>query len=285
MTDKLSFAITTFLNFELNGFKQEYLSYFLILTVGVIHGSNDLALLKHIKADKKWLKKPLLFYNGLIYVCILIFFFNPILAFTVFMLASCYHFGEQHFHNKMISSNVLSRLLYFSYGSMIFSLLFYFNKEEVSTVVLQFLDFDFSFTIFNYLVVFSLVLTVLLYVLSLNNLRETSRHLHEILLILIFALLFKYVSLLWGFTIYFIFWHSIPSIRDQIKIMFGDVNRMNYYQYFKSSFLYWILSLVITVILYFYCITYSINLNTILFTFLTSIIVSHVIVMSFVNRK
>lgn len=277
--------MSLFISIDELGFPHEYLSYFLILTIGAIHGSNDLALLRHIKADNKWLKKPLLFYNVLIYVCLLVFFFNPILAFTVFMLASCYHFGEQHFHNRTISSNVFSRLLYFSYGSMIFSLLFYFNKEEASKVVLQFLDFEFSFTIFNYLVVSSLVLTVLLYVLSLNNFRETSRHLDEILLILIFALLFKYVSLLWGFTIYFIFWHSIPSIRDQIKIMFGDVNRMNYFRYFKSSLLYWILSLVIIVILYFYCITYGVNQNTILFTFLTSIIVSHVIVMSFVNRK
>jgi hypothetical protein len=39
--------------------------------------------------------------------------------------------------------------------------------------------------------------------------------------LLLFTILFKSSSLIWGFAIYFVIWH-IPSIIDQIKFLNGS---------------------------------------------------------------
>ena len=68
--------------------------------------------------------------------------------------------------------------------------------------------------------------------------------------LLVFAVLFKVGSLIWGFALYFIFWHSIPSLQDQIKFLYGNYSFDNFKLYFKVAFIYWIISLLGIVILY-----------------------------------
>jgi Brp/Blh family beta-carotene 15,15'-monooxygenase len=72
----------------------------------------------------------------------------------------------------------------------------------------------------------------------------------ELLYLVVFAILFKMGSLIWGFALYFIFWHSNPSLHDQIKFLYGKYSFNNFMLYFKSAFIYWIISLVGIFVLY-----------------------------------
>ena len=72
----------------------------------------------------------------------------------------------------------------------------------------------------------------------------------EILLLFVFAIIFKTSTLIWSFTIYFILWHSIPSMMDQINFLYGSTTYENFKKYFSSAFLYWIISLLGISVLY-----------------------------------
>jgi beta-carotene 15,15'-dioxygenase len=68
---------------------------------------------------------------------------------------------------------------------------------------------------------------------------------------LVFAVIFKVGSLIWGFALYFIFWHSIPSLNDQIRFIYGNYSFNNFKLYLKSALAYWLISLLGIVIVSF----------------------------------
>ena len=92
-------------------------------------------------------------------------------------------------------------------------------------------------------------------------------------------------ALLWAFAIYFIVWHSIPSLIDQTKALYGESSKMNFINYIKSSIIYWLISIVGVIILYVLTIYFQINFITIFFAFLAAITVPHVIVMYLLNKN
>jgi hypothetical protein len=53
----------------------------------------------------------------------------------------------------------------------------------------------------------------------------------------------KSSSLIWGFAIYFVIWHSIPSIIDQIKFLNGSFSFPHFITYCKNAGFYWLLLL------------------------------------------
>jgi len=93
----------------------------------------------------------------------------------------------------------------------------------------------------------------------------------------VFSIIFKASSLIWGFALYFIFWHSIPSMIDQIAFLFGNVSFNNFKLYFRSAFVYWIVSLLGIALLYLIFKEQKI-FNALFFSFLASITFPHVVV-------
>lgn len=264
---------------------EEYLSYFLILTIGIIHGSNDISLIKVVKSGRKISNKYIGFYVGLILINIIAFLVSPTIALLFFVLVSCYHFGEQHFHNRIKKNNLPSRLLFLSYGSLIFGLLFYFNSDTTAVIINELIGYELTEQQFLWFLVIGLLSTLILYGINIKNFKEEFSHFQELFLILLFALLFKLAALLWAFAIYFIVWHSIPSLMDQIKALYGESNKVTFIQYIKSSFVYWLISIFGLGALYFATTFYQIEFITIFFAFLAAITVPHVIVMYFLNKN
>jgi Brp/Blh family beta-carotene 15,15'-monooxygenase len=73
----------------------------------------------------------------------------------------------------------------------------------------------------------------------------------ELFTLLVLVIIFKSSSLIWGFTIYFIIWHSIPSLLEQIRFAYGSLDRKNIINYTKAALPYWLVSLVGMTLLYF----------------------------------
>ncbi|MGB6153207.1 MAG: Brp/Blh family beta-carotene 15,15'-dioxygenase, partial [Pricia sp.] len=121
--------------------KSEYetvLGFMLILSFGILHGSNDVFLITKIRTSKVsasfW--GILSFYVLFVLSTCGIFYFFPIAALSIFVAGSGYHFGEQHWENDSLSVNgTLKRLFYVFYGMFILSLLFWLNSEEVIKIV------------------------------------------------------------------------------------------------------------------------------------------------------
>jgi Brp/Blh family beta-carotene 15,15'-monooxygenase len=82
--------------------------------------------------------------------------------------------------------------------------------------------------------------------------KETSVNFgRELFYLLVLLVVFNTSSLVLSFAIYFIFWHSIPSIIHQTKFISGDIDNNALLFYVKKAAVFWGISIVGLVVLYF----------------------------------
>jgi len=231
------------------------LGFILIFSFGMIHWSNDLLIINKILEKSKYYSKfnILVAYLMIVSLAILIFYMAPILALSMFVIFSAYHFGEQHWEKSFIkSNNSLKSVFYFCYGMLILQLLFTFNDIGVKFIVNEITGYQIanlnSFPIIIILGSLVLIMTAI----ELHFKRISSEiALTELFSLVILTIIFNSSSLIWGFTIYFILWHSVPSLAEQIRFVYGEFKLKTTLKYCKSAAPYWIVSLIGMVILYF----------------------------------
>ncbi|MCA0154226.1 Brp/Blh family beta-carotene 15,15'-dioxygenase [Winogradskyella vincentii] len=265
---------------------ESYLAYGLILTVGIFHGSNDISLIRFLKkGSSSHIVKYLVFYVLLVLLTCVVFINLPFIALLLFVAFSCYHFGEQHFHSQLSHQNLIGQILFFGYGALIFGLLFYFNHEATSVVIFELSGVNLAEVHYLLFLILGVIITGVSVFLNRRNFDKEVEFFREIFLLLLFALLFKVASLLWAFAIYFIVWHSIPSLIDQIESLHGQLNSKNLFEYIKSSIIYWLISVVGLVFVYYLSKSLNIQFITLFFAFLAAITIPHVIVMYYLNKN
>ena len=230
---------------------EDFLAYIMVISVGVLHGANDLLILSTKEKKNKIFIKNLFIYIGIIVFCIAIYFFSSISAIILFVLLSAYHFGEEHLGDK-INVNFLFNALYFlAYGIFIFALLFYQSIADVDIIMKELTGVTFS----KAQIEISLLVSVVTLVVGSGYLILTKRNesilfLKEFLYLVLLFLVFNTSSLILGFAIYFILWHSIPSIIHQIEFISGSLNKENTFSYIKKALIYWLISIVGLLLLY-----------------------------------
>ncbi|OZV69781.1 Brp/Blh family beta-carotene 15,15'-dioxygenase [Winogradskyella aurantia] len=282
----VSTVFLLWLTIQIESAYEEYLAYFFILTVGIVHGANDVSLISFITKSRGMSKnKYLISYIAIIIVMSIAFFQFPFLALLIFILFSCYHFGEQHFYNQLHQAGVTGNLLYLSYGILIFGLLFYLNYTETSSIIAELTGITLDAFYFLYFLILGLIATCVLVFINLKNFKDGLDYFQEFFLIALFALLFKMASLLWAFAIYFIIWHSLPSLRDQTKALYGRLDASSLIKYFKSSLVNWIISVIGLAVIFYISSRLEIRFITLFFAFLAAITIPHVIVMYYLNKK
>ncbi len=225
---------------------QQILAFLLIFSVGILHGSNDLAIINKLGSSKNFKNVVLLFGSYILTVVVAagLFYKIPVLALTAFILFSGYHFGEQHWSDINSLSTGIRATLNTSYGLSVLSLLFYLNGPETLDVIQMLTQTEYPESWFLVLALVSAGITMVIFaILLIRQQMDVSRLLFELFLFLVFAIVFKYATLLWAFSIYFIFWHSIPSILEQLNYLYGDVSIKSFKMYLRSSALIWSISI------------------------------------------
>lgn len=231
-----------------------FLGFFLIFTFGMIHGSNDMLIVNKLTNLKKTsFIKTLAIYLIVVSTAVLIFYWLPGVALILFVCFSAYHFGEQHWEESLESiTNTSKRLYFFAYGLFVLFMVFYFNEASVKMIVNEI-----SGMTLNQLYTEHVLITLGVFMLSFLAvmLRQKEIKLNtviaELFTLLVLVIIFKSSSLIWGFTIYFIIWHSIPSLLEQIRFAYGSLERKNIINYTKAALPYWLVSLVGMTLLYF----------------------------------
>lgn len=265
---------------------EDTLAYILILSFGILHGANDIKLLQitgRSEGRNYSYIRILVYYVVFVLVVAGLFFFIPAVALSLFILFSAYHFGEQHWISRT-NDHKLTEVLFFTfYGLLVLLLLFSAHGTEVHTVVQKITGLEFAapnYVLATYIAGF---ITVLLYAKIFKQI--TSDILLELFYLLVFYIVFNTASLLWAFAIYFIIWHSIPSLSDQIVYLYGDFNKKHFLQYLKSSLVYWGISVLALVVLFVFIDDASAGFLPLLFSFLAAITFPHVLVISRLNRS
>lgn len=262
--------------------KLEYLlGFFLIFTFGMLHGANDLLLLNEFPSQrKKSLIRKLIHYLVSTFLVAVFFYFFPSIALLGFLGYSAYHFGEQHWHAQIQKhQGSATFLLYFFYGMCLLCLLFLHNETEVKNIVLEITKkpLDHLYTL-PLLLIFSAGGLSCFFFLKNAKQLTAKQGLKELFFLGLLTILFKASSLIWGFAIYFIFWHSIPSLFDQVTFLYGNTGSKNILKYAKKAFPYWLVAVLAVFILYHF-LSDERQLSTLFFCFVAAVTFPHALVM------
>lgn len=264
---------------------QDFFSLFLIFSAGLIHGANDIQLIqkKYRNTNFNFFLLLIALYVAVVLFGSFLFFYFPKFGLLFFILFSGFHFGEQHwssFLNQQKTSMFLNKIGFTFYGLLIFSLLFIMHIEEVKILIQQISGLTFTVNFFYGSALILLIgFSVSAFFLPIN----LRLFVKEILALAFLCILFANTSLLLSFSAYFVFWHSIPSIHDQILYLNDEMSTTSLKNYFKSSFLYWIMSLLGLFVFYFYFDIDSDYFIPLFFTFLAAITFPHTIVIGMLN--
>ena len=258
---------------------EDSIAYVIVLSIVIIHGSNDFTILKKQKKNTVDLIKSTSFYLFLIMLCIACYLINSFVAILFFVILSSYHFGEQHLENKFTGSKYVKSIIYVVYGMLIFSLIFIENLKDVEVIMLNLTgEIIPNSWIETMLVSSSLLLIILIIYQFTRKINPKIQIVRELFYILLLYLVFKSSSLILGFAIYFVLWHSIPSILDQTKFLSGGYTFKKILEYLKTAFVYWLISITGLVIAYYY---FSESLfNSMIFIVLFAVTAPHVWVMN-----
>lgn len=259
----------------------------LIFSFGILHGANDLELIGEIERKKQIsFIKIISAYIILVLFSVVLFLKIPILALLIFIIVSAYHFGEQIWNELLQEQSKLLRVSFqFCYGILILVTLFYFNAKEVEVIIFKIAKITITESHFStLLILFATLYSILAFILVRQRKDLQQIAFEQTFYILVLGIIFKVASLFLGFAIYFIFWHSIPSLYDQIKFLYGSFSFSNFKKYFKSAFLYWIISLIGVTVLYFISKDMMI-FDALFFSFLASITFPHFIIIVKMYQK
>ncbi len=276
----LIFLISIGLSYLLPVIYQDIVGFLLILSIGVIHGANDLLIIKKY-TRKDSLKSQInyfLYYLGLVLLGFLFFYAFPSIALLSFVLVSIYHFGEQHWESNSFNTNLYKGKKIFPiilHGLTFFLVIFINNIDVVNDVLASFNSIFLNYSVLEIL----LIILFSIYMLMLLSFELFRRYfIGEFLFFLLLYFLTMNSSLIYGFSVYFIFFHSILSIKDQVNYIYEDDKSKYIKKYLINALPYFLLALFFLVGFYFFIDIESINILPIIFTFLAAITFPHVIV-------
>ena len=281
------FTIFFLLSYLLSANYQDIIGFALVLSVGLIHGANDLLIIKkNSKFTSNYSQfRPFFSYLAVVFLGFIFFYFFPSFALIAFIIVSIYHFGEQHLEaipiNRSLKNNyrVISFL---SHGIILFTIIFMNNINIVNNV---FLSFKINFLNSNTLNII-LITSSIVYISTLViNKYLTSFIFSEILFFVLFYFLSLTSTLILCFSVYFIFFHSILSIKDQVKYIYGNNDSYSLKRYLLNSMPYFILAIIFLILFYNYTEIDNSDLLPIIFTFLAAITFPHVIVIEKMYRS
>ncbi len=195
-----------------------------IFIIGIPHGATDHLLDRYSRGKKFTYRSFLLTYIilGVFYAAL--WYFLPLLSLTVFIIISAYHFGQsQLLYLRNSHRNWLRVVSYLLWGSYTLCCVILLNWDEswqildeifpgLFTPLLSYISFV------PYLLGFLLLMNIALFTLFFTRQHMSQREfIGELFNLFLIAGLGYYTPLLIGFTIYFGLWHSLISIRIEIK--------------------------------------------------------------------
>jgi beta-carotene 15,15'-dioxygenase len=194
----------------------------LVLLVGVPHGALDFLVDEQNEAlnnNPFSLKKFLVVYLTRLFVFAL-FWLLPWLAFSLFIVFSIFHFGETDM-SAIVKPNKYAVLLYFSYGSLILSILLLSHLPEIQDslpAVSVFLQehnlYEFLINKTLHIITFFSVLFLIIFFLQQKSGNIKPMGFYDIVQFVCLLFLLVYLPLMLAFTFYFALWHSILSVRN-----------------------------------------------------------------------
>ena len=161
-------------------------------------------------------------------------------------------------------------------------LMFCLQYEAVADVIEKISGYYIAYPFFLYIL---MTLGALLLMSMIFHPVLRQHFVKEVFLLILLGGIFYVGSLLFAFAFYFVVWHSIPSLKDQLKFLYGAMNLNSLVKYLKSSSLYWLASLVSLFMVYQYVDFEADYFMPLFFSFLAAITFPHTVVIGLMKHK
>ena len=266
-----------------------YTCLFLVLTIGISHGSLD-----NLKGKKLLqlynINNMAYFYLGYVFLSlfvIIFWLFFPSLLLILFLIIASYHFGKEDSEFLCISKGLFFDILFFLKGSIVISAPLIFQKSKTLEI------FD-TIGMNTELIIFSsdllVIIFVLLSILSSFIIVSSVRNLYALVLVLdLMAILVLnyFLQPLLAFTLYFCFLHSI---RHSISLMYELDNNLtkSIPIFFKKSLPLTLLTGVLFVIIFILLMSeydVSNSINKVVFIGLAALTLPHITLEYILEKK
>lgn len=282
--------IATFFSLWVSGFlsqtQQQTIGLSLILSLGIIHGAHDIFITKKMLKEKFHYFRILGRYLLSVFSFTLLYLLSPQVLMGVFVFFSAYHFGEQHWLEKVVNPGILDIVFVFSYGLVVLALLLRINFSETEQILSEMSSFELNKNLLDFILSFgTITLVVSSYFLKNSRIQIKTRIGRELVILAVLAVIFSRSSLVWGFAIYFVIWHSIPSILSQLTYMKGEVSWKSFFYYLKDSILYWVTALIGLFVLFYFFKGEKQILLSIFFPFIAALTFPHALIISHMFKR
>ncbi|NJC26783.1 Brp/Blh family beta-carotene 15,15'-dioxygenase [Neolewinella antarctica] len=222
------------LGFFATGFLAGYEPFLVLgmmLLLGLPHGATDHGLFLALRQGGQGEGKGRFYlaYLGIIAAYGLVWYLLPLVAFGIFILLSVYHFGQSNWVDTEQRPTFTARAHYLLWGMGVLLTPILLHAEEAAAIVATMTDTVIATpaldSVYWIIAVLGLANVVTITTLKMRGVLDTRRTVLELLAYALLTLLFFTNSLLLGFTIYFVFWHSLSSIQDQMQFFERRMSR------------------------------------------------------------
>ena len=255
-----------------------------VLTIGIIHGANDLYILSKLNKNPKKQHFIYLFIIYVIFVFVMVFalYRFPFWSLLLFVIISSFHFGEQQWHQNTILKSATLYFFYAVFGLLLFALLFFTHKTETENIIFEITQVQLPTYLFDRLLLF---VSSIFIIFSFINFKKLKPQLFiQAVGFLSLMLLFYQTSLLWSFSVYFVLWHSFPSLIEQADVLY-KYQSSPVRSYIKSALPYWVLSLIGLTVAILLVDNEIVSLTSLFFAFFAAITIPHVIAIFLMHKK
>tara|TARA_Y100000589_G_C27154067_1_gene630089 strand:- start:344 stop:1222 length:879 start_codon:yes stop_codon:yes gene_type:complete len=259
-----------------------YLFLIVMLSIGIPHGSVDHLIAFINPKVRKFNNKFTFYIIYLLLVALNVIFWiiDPLIGLTIFLLISCYHFGE----TQVIGYNPTdNKLLNFVIGANILLSLFLNNITDLQQVLNEVFPQFASLGLSDFDEGFFLLISVAVLMISIVNF-EIKRKVLLYAEITILYMIFFHTDLLTSFAIYFGFCHSLPMLMLEYQEFKND----SFLKFYLKTLPFTILSIIFGFLLYQFNNDLLTDDNLIIFIFIviSSLTLPHVFIMNdFVKDK
>ena len=267
--------------------------FFLILTMGISHGSLD-----HIKGRKVLdfyqINNIFFFYITYIIISVIVlilWFFLPTITLTIFLLIASYHFGKEDSEIMILHESFLLKFIYFVKGSLIISAPFFFQYNETISIF-ELLSFNINFLSFLNkgdiigIFFFSSLLSNIYFLIGKESIRNNSGFIFFDIFSI--CLLYYLLSPLVAFTLYFCFIHSF---RHSVSLI-NQLDKNNFKKGFKKFIKKTLPLTIITAILFLAAVYFLKNydvldaaISKVIFIGLASLTFPHILLEYLLSKK
>lgn len=214
----------------------------LIVLIGIPHGATDHLIFRYSTRPFLGTRRMNRFYGSyllLIGLYALLWWLSPAISFVLFLVMSAYHFGQSNWNYASFPYRLQAGIYYMSWGAYVIVapvLLHYSSVMYILENILRrevpYLNPGLCWWIVGGLLAWNLLLIV---ALKSKNTLSLRQKLEEILSLLVLSLVFLFTPVLLGFAVYFVFWHSMSSVMDQVRFFQNHKNQYSIRKYAKDT--------------------------------------------------